>query len=219
MTAVVFDLDGTLVESDGAIRDVANALMAELGIEPLTLEEVRSFVGAGSPIFLERAFAARSFGYDSAAFDGYYDRLMALYAQAPGEANVPMPGADAALRALAAAGHPIGLCTNKSEAPTRLVLEAHGWTPLFKSVIAGDTIPQRKPDPTPLVEAARRLETTPVVYVGDSDVDATTAAAAGVPFLLYTEGYRKADVADLPHAASFSDYGALPDLIREVAGR
>ncbi len=217
MTAIIFDLDGTLVESDGAIRDVANGLMRELGLEPLTLEEVRSFVGAGSPIFLQRAFAARDFGYDSAAFGGYYDRLMALYSQAPGDANIPMPGAADVLRQLHGDGHDLGLCTNKSETPTQHVLDAHGWTPLFKTVIAGDTLPERKPDPTPLLEAARRLETTPILYVGDSDVDAQTAQAAGIPFLLYTEGYRKSAVRDLPHTAAFSNYAELPDLIASVS--
>ena len=219
MTAVIFDLDGTLVESDGAIRDVANGLFTELGLEPLSLDEVRSFVGAGSPIFLERAFGARDFGCDGAAFSGHYDRLMTLYAESPGAANVPMPGADVVLRDLASAGHPIGLCTNKSAIPTQNVLEAHSWTPLFKTVIAGDTLPERKPDPTPLLEAARRLEGSSTVYVGDSDVDAATAAAAGIPFILYTEGYRKAAVEALPHAAAFSDYARLPELIEAVAGQ
>ncbi len=216
MTAIVFDLDGTLIESDNAIRNVANDLMAELGLAPLTLAEVRSFVGAGSPIFLERAFSSRNFACDSAAFDGHYDRLMALYASAPGDANVPMPGVPDVLNLLHDSGHRLGICTNKSARPTQVVLDAHGWTPLFKTVVAGDTLPERKPDPRPLIEAARRLESTPIVYVGDSDIDAATALAADIPFLLYTEGYRTADVHQLPHQAAFSDYRQLPDIIGAV---
>ena len=217
MMSVIFDLDGTLVESAAAIRDVANQLMGELGLEPLTLPEVRSFIGAGTPIFLERALTSRDALPDRGMFSEHHSRLMALYNQAPGEANVPMPGADAVLRQLHSDGVRLGLCTNKSAGPTETVLRANAWSELFSTVIAGDTLPERKPDPTPLREAARRLELTPAFYVGDSEYDATAAAAANMPFLLYTEGYRKSEISDMPHAATFSDFAALPDLITDLA--
>ena len=83
----------------------------------------------------------------------------------------------------------------------------------------GDSLPGvLKPDPRMVAHAADQLAPGPVVYVGDSETDAATAAAAGVPFLLFTEGYRRAPVESLPHAARFSDYAALPGLVAEVLG-
>jgi phosphoglycolate phosphatase len=119
----------------------------------------------------------------------------------------------AALTALAAAGHRMAICTNKPYGPTLAVLRHLGLFGHFAAVIGGDSLPQRKPDPAPLHETVRLLGGGPVLFVGDSEVDAETAINAGIPFLLYTEGYRKAPVADLPHAAAFDDFAALSALV------
>lgn len=91
-----------------------------------------------------------------------------------------------------------------------------GWRGFFPVVIGGDSLPQRKPDPAPLLAAAAGLD-GPVLFVGDSEVDAETALAAQVPFLLFTEGYRKAPVSALPHAARFARYSDLPALVARLA--
>ncbi len=216
MTAVVFDLDGTLVDSVGAITDIANALMLELRLPPLDVDEARGYIGNGAGRFVERALAARD-ALQPATIAKRLDRFNALYAEAPGEANTPFPGVESALRELAIGGHPLGLCTNKPLAPTLVVLEALGWERLFGAVIAGDVLSKRKPDPAPLLEAARRLGQKDVIYIGDSEVDAETALAAGMPFLLFTEGYRKSRVEALPHTAYFSDFAMLADLIGKTS--
>lgn len=213
MTAVIFDLDGTLIESAPAIQSVANKLMGELDLTALTLDEVKNFIGAGSPIFLERAFASRSVTYDEATFERHVQRIMTLYSQEPEDANSAMPGADQALRTLLAQGMHLGMCTNKWASATQMVINAQGWDRVFSVVIAGDTLATRKPHPEPLLEAARQLVSQPVIYVGDSDIDAETAQAAGIPFVLFTEGYRHAAVEALPHAAAFSSFVELPALI------
>lgn len=212
MTAIIFDLDGTLVQSAAAIRDIVTNYMVERGLPALTLEEAHAYIGHGSPYFLTQALKARD-AFDPATFDAEYERLQYFYRTAPGEANVPFPGVTEALKTLHGRGMKLAVCTNKPAAPTKVVLNAHGWTPLFGAVIAGDTLEQKKPDPTPLHEAARRLGAETAIYVGDSDVDAQAAEAAGYPFFLFTEGYRKAAVEDLPHAAAFSDFVELPGLI------
>lgn len=216
MSAVIFDLDGTLVESAPAIRDIVNRLMDEIGLARLDVAEVRSYVGNGAAVLLERALAARDASCTGERFAGHLERLLVFFDEAPAAANAPMPGVDDALRSLHAAGVRLGVCTNKPEAPTRQVLEVHGWDKLFGAVVAGDTLAQRKPDPAPLHEVARRLAAQPVFYVGDSDVDAATAAAAEIPFLLYTEGYRKAAIEALPHTVAFADFGALPGLLETL---
>lgn len=219
MTAVIFDLDGTLVESAPVIRDVANRLMAEIDLPQLELADVHKFVGEGTPVFLERALKKFEVAYSDAEFDAWHTRLKALHSEAPGAASLAMPGVDDALAVLHRRGDTLGVCTNKPEAATHNVLKARGWDRLLSAVIAGDTLAQRKPDPEPLLETARRMKATPVVFVGDSETDAATAEAAGVPFLLYTKGYRKSDTSELVHAAAFSDFAELPGLVERIGGK
>lgn len=198
VAAVVFDLDGTLVDSAPALRAIAARFLDELGAAPLTIEETRAFIGEGAPRFMERALAARGLGGDAGAFDARLARFREIYAEAPGEANAPYPGVGAALEALRAAGLPLGLCTNKPAAPTRNVLAALGWERLFGAVAAGDTLRVKKPDPAPLRHVAATLDVDAerVLFVGDSDVDAATAEACGARFAFHARGYG----AGPPHA-------------------
>lgn len=216
MTGIVFDLDGTLAESAPAICAIANELMAELGLPPLDVDEARSYVGNGAARFLERALEVRG-GCSPEDFKVHFARFTALYEAAPPEANEPMPGAGEALRALAAAGHRLALCTNKPMVPTRSLLKAFGWEDLFAVVIAGDSLPERKPHPAPLLKAAADLDEPAPLYVGDSEVDAATAEAANVPFVIYARGYRQTPLEEITHAASFDTFGELPGLIDTLA--
>lgn len=218
MSGIVFDLDGTLVESASAICAVANRLMREFALPELDVAETRDYVGNGAGKFLERALHARD-AFSAADFEEALARFMDLYAKAPPEDNSPMPGCEEALRALAARGHRIAICTNKPLVPTLAVVEAMGWDGLFSSIVAGDSLDERKPHPAPLLKAIADLEAPLGLFVGDSEVDAATAKAADVPFLLYTEGYRKTPAADLPYAAAFDAYERLPLLVSEVIER
>ena len=216
MKSVIFDLDGTLVDSVAAICDVANILLDELSLPAMSVEEARQYIGNGAEVFLQRTLNARTAATDE-NFAQHLQRFLQLYAQAPGEANRPFDGVDAALRALVEEGWAIGLCTNKPLLPTLAVIEALGWKNLFQTVVAGDTLPQRKPDPAPLLEAGNRLGASNRIFVGDSEVDAETASAARIPFVLFTEGYRKSPVASLPHIAAFSHFGDLLQVLNAVA--
>ena len=217
MAAIVFDLDGTLVESVTAIRDIANAYMRARGLAELSTEETRRYIGRGSPIFLERALKARE-AYDATTFDEEFARLHVLYENAPPDANPPMPGAVQAMHDLIAGGHVLGLCTNKPFAPTEKIVKALGWSDLFGAVAGGDSLPERKPHPAPLLHVAKQLGQEAAIYVGDSEVDAATAEAAEMPFLFYTEGYCNAPVDELTIAARFSDFSVLPALVAQHVG-
>ncbi len=214
--SIVFDLDGTLVESAPAIRDIANELMAELDLPALDLTETRQYVGNGAGRFLEQALETRR-AYVPAEFPERLSRFMELYAKAPPEANKPMPGSEAAMRELAATGHRLAICTNKPMVPTRALINALGWNELINVVIAGDSLPERKPHPAPLLKAMAELKQPFTLYVGDSDVDAATAEAARVPFFLFTEGYRKRPVNELTYAAKFQSFEELPGLVARFA--
>ncbi|ETX30003.1 phosphoglycolate phosphatase [Roseivivax isoporae] len=210
---IVFDLDGTLIDSAPDIACVANGLLAEEGRAPLTLPETIGFIGEGAGVFVARMRAARDL--PETAQDDLLARFVAAYETAHDLTRL-YPGAGAALEALGAAGHRLGLCTNKPAIPARSVLAHFDLARHFGVVIGGDTLATRKPDPAPLRAALDALGGGPALYVGDSETDAATAAAADVPFLLFTRGYRKSAAADLPHAAAFDDWAALPGL---VAGR
>jgi phosphoglycolate phosphatase len=212
---VVFDLDGTLIDSAPDIHGIANRLLAGEGVAPITLAQARDFIGNGASVFVARMRAARGLPDDQhtrlhAAFVAAYDDAVHL--------TVPYPGVVAALDALADAGWRMGVCTNKPVRPTHAVLNHLGLSRYFGAVFGGDSLPVHKPDPAPLFATYDALGATGLrAYVGDSDVDAETAQRAGLPFLLYTEGYRKVPVADLPHDAAFSHFADLPALVQAKA--
>jgi phosphoglycolate phosphatase len=210
MARIVFDLDGTLIDSAPDIHGIANALLTADGYDPITLEQARDFIGNGAAVFVQRMRAARGIP-DSRQermlmdFVANYDRAVTL--------TRPYAGVEAALRTLRGQGHRLGICTNKPLRATKAVLDHLGLSPYFETVWGGDSLPVHKPDPSPLDAAFRKLGEGPEIYVGDSEVDAETAQRAMVPFLLFTEGYRKTSLSMIPHTASFGAFDGLPDLV------
>ncbi len=210
MARIVFDLDGTLIDSAPDIHGIANALMAQEGLDPITLEQARDFIGNGASVFVEKLRALRGIG------DDQHDRLLAQFIARYDHAvhlTEPYPNVEATLIALTEAGHDLGICTNKPIAPCKAVIAHLGLDGYFQTVWGGDSLPVHKPDPKPLNAAFDALPEGPELYVGDSGVDAETAQRAMVPFLLFTEGYRKAPVEEMPHTAAFSDFADLPALV------
>ena len=214
MIPLIFDLDGTLVDSAPDIHAAVNRMLADAGEPPLSPETVRSFIGNGVPTLITRVIHARGHAPD-ATRQADWERTFLLHYEADSATLTTLyPGVFAALQALAALGHPLALCTNKPEAPARHILDAFGLTPLFPTLIGGDSLPTRKPDPAPLLAATGGH---PALFVGDSEVDAETALAARVPFLLFTEGYRKSPVEALPHADRFAHFDELPALVARLS--
>lgn len=215
---VVFDLDGTLIDSAPDIHAAVNAVLRDHGVRPLTLDQVRGFIGGGVDLLWQRIIAAthQPEGMHRELLAGF----MARYSRSTGLTRL-YPGVANALEALADRGHPLGICTNKPMQPTRAVLAHFGIAGLFGTVIAGDSLGERKPHPDPLRKALRELGADPdqpaALYVGDSEVDAETAAAVPVPLLLFTGGYRKTPVDQLPHLVAFDYFDALPALIEQAA--
>lgn len=206
---IVFDLDGTLIDSAPDIQGIANAVLEEAGAAPITLEETRSFIGEGIGTFVARMRAARGIP------DGEQTELLRKVVDRYDDAvtlTVTYPGVAGALETLSRRHH-LGICTNKLARPAMAVLRHLRIDGYFGSVIGGDTPLGRKPDPAPLSAVFDALGEGPCLYVGDSEIDAETAERAGVPFLLFTEGYRKSPVERLRHAAAFDDFGRLPDLV------
>lgn len=212
---IVFDLDGTLIDSAPDIHQAASLALEAEGLPPVTLAQTRSFIGNGARVFVERLENATAPARDPARIARLRARF-ALEYERQHSLTAIYPGVPEALEALQAGGWRIGLCTNKPLAPTRAVLAHLGWAGLFEVVIAGDSLPVNKPDPAPLRAALDSLGAGPAVYVGDSEVDAATAGAVGLPFALFTEGYRKTPVATIPHSAAFDAWSELPALAEKL---
>lgn len=210
MLPVVFDLDGTLIDSLPDVTKAVNLLLADEGQPLLSQSVVNTFVGSGEKVLMQRLIAATAFEPDDA------ERLMpgfiAHYKTAALDTKL-FPGAREALDRLRAAGVPIGLCTNKPRAPLVPTLEAAGLADVFGVVVAGDDLPLRKPDPAPLFHCFRALGAETGIYVGDSEVDAETAKRAGVPFVIYAHGIRVNPIEDIPHDVVFDDFGALDGIL------
>ncbi|MDD9978429.1 MAG: HAD-IA family hydrolase [Boseongicola sp.] len=175
MRAVIFDLDGTLINSLPTITNAANALLAENGQPPVTDELTVHFVGLGERVFMERLIAATAL--NTRDFDPLTHRFVEYY-QEFAKVTPLMPFVSEVLTDLGDAGFALGLCTNKPRAPLATTLAAAGLDKAFKVEVAGDDLPKRKPNPDPLIEAARRLESDQFIYVGDSEIDAETARNA-----------------------------------------
>lgn len=213
MKSVIFDLDGTLIDSAPDLRAAANAMLHSHGLAELDLPTVISFIGNGIPRLVERCFAHHGAAANDLAAE--IAHFKACY-EAEGHRRTDfMPGAEKALRHLAAEGYSLGICTNKDADAAGDILARLGAEELFAAVVGGDSGLGKKPEAAPLLAAVERCggEAASALYVGDSETDAATAGAANLPFLLFTEGYRKGPPAEMIHAAAFRDFAELPGLV------
>ena len=221
--AVLFDLDGTLVDSVPDLAASANLLLERRQLAPLGLDDVRAMVGNGIEKLVERAFAARGLDLRGAAFDAVYDEMIAVYGERLTVETTLMPGARAAIERLHGDGVRIAVVTNKAQAATDAILAHFGLSPLLGAVVGGDVGLAKKPAADILLAALARMDVDPAgaVLVGDSPADAGAARAAGLPVVLVRGGYTTVPVDDIGADAvidGFDDLeGALGALFPVVA--
>lgn len=214
---IVFDLDGTLIHSAPDLHAAVNKTLVGEGYAPLDLDTVTGFVGNGLPKLVERAMQARD--VPMSQFPRLCDEMRDFYNAAPADLTEPMPGVPTLLERLKAAGYRLGICTNKPNEPTELILDLMGLVPYFDVIVGGDQLEVKKPDPAPLVLAFDQLGGDRCLFVGDSEVDAATARAAGVPFALFSGGYRKGPVDDLPHDYLFDHFDAVDAIVADCMAK
>lgn len=197
--AVLFDLDGTLVDSAPDIHAALNETLASYGEPPFTLEAVTRMVGRGVPVLIERAWEGLGKSIDPAERDRVVARFLAIYEPRATELTTLTAGASEATRALVEAGTPIGVVTNKPEAATREILSHFGLSELMQVVVGGDAGPAKKPEPGLLLLACERLglAVDQVVFVGDSENDVAAAKAAGMAVVVLRGGYTSIAADDL----------------------
>lgn len=212
---VIFDLDGTLVDSLADIAAAVNTMLTEQGLPTLPQETIARFVGNGLPRLVERVIAHLGLPQDRHA--DLTRITLALYTAAPSAQTIVFPGVRTALDALQKMGCALAVCTNKPQAPAQRLLDDLDLSHNFAAVIGGDTLNTRKPDPAHLQACINALPAGgPSIFVGDSEVDAETAQRAQVPFLLFSNGYRKSPLADIPHSFSYDHSDRIPELVAGI---
>jgi len=189
--AVIFDLDGTLVDTAPDLWRATNHVLTTSGRNAVTLDQVRGFVGHGVHKLIARSFAATGNSLADGEIKPLYEKFVAYYGANIAIGSVPFPGCLALLDRLKAQGVGLGICTNKLEGLSVKLIEALGMSGYFGVIVGPDTIGIPKPEPAPYREALRRMgaETARSVLVGDSEIDVLTARAAGIPVIGVTFGY------------------------------
>lgn len=210
MTPILFDLDGTLIDSLPNIHAAANAVLSANDQPPLEASVVAGFVGLGEGVFVDRLIAATELVLEERP--RILSEFMRAYKVAAAETRC-FAGVVPMLTDLKEKGLALGVVTNKPRAPLGPTLEAAGLVPFFDVVVAGDDLPVRKPNPEPIRHAMAELGATGCVFIGDTPIDAETAERAGVPFGMFTEGIRTVPTEAIPHDFAFSDFRALPTLL------
>lgn len=188
---VVFDLDGTLLDTGPDLLRALNRTLDGEGLAALQRADVASLFGHGARAMIGEGFRRAGLPLDSARLPELVDRFIAFYGAEIAVETCPYPGVGATLDRLSRRGFGLAVCTNKREALAHAVLEGTGLAHLFAAVIGGDSLPEQKPHPRPLIEAITQAGGTPdaAVMVGDSETDIATARAAGVPVIAVEFGY------------------------------
>ena len=197
--AVVFDLDGTLVDTAPDLHAHLNEMLADLGRPGFALEDVRPMIGDGARMLLRRGLDASGGMPEGVDMEGLFAEFLKRYTAQPQRLGAVFEGVTDALQALAGERVKLGICTNKPQAPADRLLAALDLARHFPVVIGGDSLPVRKPDPGHLLEVLHRLGARPeqAVLIGDSANDVQVAKATGVPCILVSFGYTQVPARNL----------------------
>jgi phosphoglycolate phosphatase len=223
VSAIAFDLDGTLLDTIHDLAAATNALLDELGDAPLPKDAIRALVGKGIPNLLRRALAiTRGVPADAIDDDTLADALTRYqrhYTAVLGRETQPYPGMREGLDRLTAMGFPLAIITNKAERFIAPHLEHAGIAGTFALTVGGDSLPTRKPAAGPLLHVAAAFAIPPsrLLMVGDSINDVSAARAAGCPVLVLPYGYNEGmPVQDLDADGIVPSLAAVADRVRRV---
>ena len=215
---VVFDLDGTLVDTAPDLVATLNAVFAREGFAPVPYETARNMVGGGARRMIELGLKAEGRTLAARDVDRMFDEFITYYAAHIADHSRPFPGLTGALDQLAARGARFAVCTNKLEGLSRLLLDTLGLSARFEAICGQDTFGVHKPDPEILrrtiMQAGGSLERA--VMVGDSATDIDTARAAAVPVIAVDFGYTETPVAQLGPDRIIGHFDKLPGAVFEL---
>ena len=220
MLTIVFDLDGTLIDTAPDLIDTLNLILAREGLPAMPFDEARRLIGGGSRGMLERALIEEGRPAAKAEMDRLFAAYIEHYAAHIADRSRPFPQLEATLDRLAADGHRLAVCTNKLEWLSLRLLTMLKLTPYFAAICGQDTFGVMKPDPEILHKTILRAggEPAEAIMIGDSGTDVRTARAARVPVIAVDFGYSEVPIATLRPDRIISAYGELPAAIAGVVG-
>ncbi len=212
---ILIDVDGTLVDSVPDLAFCVDEMMQQLGRPPHGEAKVRDWVGNGVERLVRRALIGQLDGEpDEADFQKAYPIFLDLYAENTSQRSILYPGIREGLDYLKAKGYRLGCVTNKAAQFTLPLLKDLGLHDDFELIVAGDTLPKKKPDPLPLLHAAEQLGVSPEdsLMIGDSQSDVKAARAAGFQIICMSYGYN--------HGEDIRSYNpdAVIDSLTEISG-
>ncbi len=214
---LVFDLDGTLVDSVGDIAGSLDTLMEERGLAPFGLEQGRKLIGHGIANLVRGALKLRGIADVEGEAPALIARFTDIYGARLTRVTRPYAGVTETLAVLQQEGWRMGICTNKREAFARQIVVDLNLTPFITFTSGPDTFNVGKPDPRQLLETARAVGGgAPLVFAGDSEVDVETAKAAGCPVIAMSYGYTKVPLADLAPDAILDSFTEIPGALANI---
>ena len=217
--ALVFDLDGTLIDSAPDVCASVNRVLEAGGRRALSIAETKDMIGWGGRVLVEKALALTGESGTPEDIDRALEAFLITYADHPADNTIVFPGVIEALENLKAAGVKMAICTNKPTATTPPVLEALGLAQYFDVVSCGDAVPHKKPDGRHVrlvvEELGATIETT--AMVGDSESDITAAIDAGVLSVAVTFGYAHVPCDELGADALIDHFNDLPQALSDIA--
>ena len=219
-TAIVLDLDGTLIDSAPDLHAAVSALLAEEGLPAPTLAAVTGMIGDGMAKLVERAFVAAGRPPSRDALPDLLRRFRAFY-EGPDRPRLTRVYPDVAetLRRLRAEGVSLAVCTNKAEAAAVAILDELGLADLLDAVVGGDRVPAQKPDPAHILATLDRIgaDRSTAAMVGDSPNDIAAGLAAGLPVVAVSWGYTNVAPADLGAHCLIDRFADLPAALDRLA--
>ena len=217
---VIFDLDGTLLDTAPDLAAALNSLLLEEGFEPLTMSAVRSMVGQGAVQMIKRGFIESGKSPSEEELHGKLrKRFLRHYESCYLDKTRPFPSVVKTLESLKEAGHPMAICTNKSYEMSVPILDGLNLLSYFHGIIGGNSLPTAKPDAAPL-EASIGLTNgsrTSAIMVGDSITDVKTARSAGIPVIAVSFGYTDIPPIDLRADVVIDDFNELIPAIKQIS--
>ena len=218
---IVFDLDGTLIDTAPDLIDTLNFIFAREGLPPVPFAAARPLIGGGAKTMIERALSREGRVCDKPDIERLYSAFVDHYAGRIAERSRPFPGAESTLGDLARAGHRLAVCTNKLEWLSLRLLHALGLAQLFAAICGQDTFGVQKPNPEILRLTVLRAggNAANAIMIGDSATDVNTARAAAAPIIAVDFGYTDVPVAALDPDRVISSFAELPAAIAAVRSK
>ena len=217
---VVFDLDGTLVDTAPDLVDTLNLILAREGLPPVPFEIARTMIGGGARTLIERGLHAEGRASGTVEVDRLYKDFVLYYSDHLADRSQPFPGVIAAIEQLATRGCRFAICTNKLEWLSVKLVQALGISGHFAAICGQDTFGVQKPDPQILLETIRKAggQSSRAVMIGDSISDIAVARAAKVPVIAVDFGYTETPVSKFDPDLVIGDYAKLPAAVDRLFG-